>query len=98
MFPQGHALFEPKLIDWIIEYCDGLGNHIENPIDLTFESEFEPITVHTNPLVLPEPVRIQTHLHENGYDWFLILWSNGDRSWESIYFVRGSQLHQRHFG
>jgi hypothetical protein len=95
MFPR-HPLFDPYLVVKIISYTDGLGNHIERPIDLTSEYD-EPIPSHREPLILPEPVSVQTHLRENGYQWFLILWSNGDRSWENIYFVRGVQLHQRHF-
>lgn len=83
-----HPLFDSELIEEIIEYCDGSGAHIENPIDLTSAFlEFESERIHAQPTPLPYPIRIQTHLNENGLTWYFILWSNGDRSWESKYFI-----------
>lgn len=82
-----HPLFEVELIEKIIEYCDELGMHADKPIDLTVSFDTKSEGVHTDPISLPYPTRIQTHSVENGYTWYLILWSNGDRSWESKYFI-----------
>lgn len=89
LYARAHPLFDPVLIEEIVKYCDGLGAHKDRPIDLTCSTvDFEPETLHWNPIVLTTPVKIQTHVKENGSMWYLFLWSNGDRSWEGIYFTR----------
>lgn len=81
MFPSDHPLFDPSLIEHIITYCDGLGYHIDRPIDLTQE-QFSYDTRHTQSSKLPVCMRIQTHVQEEQSICYLVLWSNGDRSWE----------------
>ncbi len=69
-----HPLFDFHLLDEIIAFADAPGAHVDHPIDLTDDSP------------MPEPgmypIRVNHHVTHEGSTSYLVLWSNGDRSWE----------------
>ena len=70
-----HPLFDLNLVEEVIEYCNGEGLHSDFPVDCTddwINTRFQ----------CNKPVQVKTHLKQQGTTSYLILWSNGDRSWE----------------
>lgn len=70
-----HPLFDINLVSQVIEYCDGEGLHQDFPVDCTDDW----IMVRSR---CPKPVQVKEHVKVENTTSYLVLWSNGDRSWE----------------